>query len=630
MRPAGSIRFEAFELDPATGELWKEGLKLHLQEKPFQLLAALLEQPGSVVTREELRSKLWPDHTFVDFDHSINVAASKLRETLGDSAENPHFIETLPRRGYRFIAPIAGGRSTAAPSAKPVLLSWVAPLGLLALFGLVLVVNGGWPRSQLAGHLDLEPVESLAVLPFENTSEDPDQEYLADGITAAIIAELGKIRALRVISWQSVVQFKGSQAALPEIAYLLDVDAIVLGGVLRSGDKIGVNAQLVAASPERLLWAESYERDFGDLLDIQQEVARTVAREIHVAVTPEERSRLEDAPPVVPEAYDTYLKGLYHWNRFSKSEFLEAVEYFEEAIALDPEYAAAYSALADTWSMLSWYGHVPPHQGFPKAETAAQSALELAPDLPAALNSMAAVLYCYRWQFSAADKEHQRALQLSPSFALARNWYSWSLADQGRHEDALEEIRRAQRLDPLSPVTNAVVGMRLYDARRYGEAVRQLHLTLEINQYFYPALLFLGRTHQQLGSYEEAVEAFRAAVEYSGGAPIYEAALASGYARIGRLQEAEVLLARLLDRSEEEYVPAFQISTVFLALNRSDEAFEWLERAYEERSPWMTRLAIDPLFDPIRDDDRFTEILRRVGRTGDREGSGEIESPRTD
>jgi TolB-like protein/DNA-binding winged helix-turn-helix (wHTH) protein/Tfp pilus assembly protein PilF len=613
MSPAGKIGFAPFELDPATGELWREGNRLHLQEMPFRLLVALLERPGEVVSREELRARLWPDHTFVDFDHNINVAVSKLREALGDSAESPIFIETLPKRGYRFIAPTAELALEESSAVRGSFWTWRVSLFLLFLVPL-LIGKAVWWRDSPDGAASIQEVRSIAVLPFENISRDPEAEYLVDGITMAIIGELGKIQALRVISWQSVVQFRDSQAPLPEIAYLLDVDAVVLGDVLRSGSQIRVGMQLVAAEPERLLWAETYEQHIGEVLDIERDVARTVAREIRVTVTPAERSRLIDAGRVTPEAHDAYLKGLYHWNRFTNESLRLAVEYLEQAVALDPAYAAAYSALADSWSMLSWYGYVSPQDGFPRAEVAARRALELGRGLAAAHNSVAAVLYAYRWEFSAADRHHERAIQLNPSFALARNWYSWSLADQGGHEEALAQIRTAQRLDPLSLVTNSVVGIRLYDARRFDEAIEQLHLTLEMDPHFLPALIFLGMAYQAAGRPEEAIGELREAVDLSGGQPIYEAALAASLAAAGRREDAEAILVELLVRAEAEYVPAFQMAILLVDLGRYDQAFSWLERAFESRSPWMCRLAIEPLLDPIRSDPRFVELLRRTGR----------------
>lgn len=612
-----SYRFASFEVDPSTGELWKDGQKIGLQEKPFQLLVALLEVPGELVTREDLRGWLWPDHSFVDFDHSINVAVSKLRESLGDSAEEPRFIETLPRRGYRFIAPVEVPPDSVnvsdAMESPRIPRSWLAAVTLLSVVALALAIAVFMLLRGQAKDPAVGSVRSLAILPLENASSDSKEQYLADGITQSLIAELGKIRDLRVISWQSVVQFRDSDIPLPEIAYLLDVDAVVLGSVLRSNNRVRVSAQLVALEPERHLWAESYEEDLRDMLDLQQTVARTVAGEIQVTVTPEEESRLDKASPVVSQAYDSYLKGLYHWNQFSKVGFVRAIEYFEEAIVLDPRYPNAYCALANAWSMLSYYEYVDPRQGFPPAEAAAQRALELDEELAAAHTSMAAVQYCFRWDFKQAEREHLRALELNPSSSLAHNWYSWYLADAGRHDEALREIRLAQLTDPLSLAVNSIVGLRLYDARQYDKAIQQFLVTLEMKSHFYPALLFLGMTYQRVGSHEDAVEMFRQAAEASGGAPIYEAALASGYATAGRRSEAETLLTRLIERSNEEHVSAFHIAVVNLALGETDEAFGWLERAYEERSPWMTRLGIDTRFDPIRGDPRFVGLLRRVG-----------------
>ncbi len=611
MQSVGNIQFASFDLDPMTAEVWHDGVKLHLQEKPFQLLLALLERPGEVVTREELRSRLWSDHAFGDFDHSLNVAVSKLRDSLGDSAVAPRLIETVPRRGYRFHVPVRDEQARESRRSRVARWLWAALLLTLSAL-VVLFVRVRRDRVRTPSAASGEEIRSLAVLPLKDNSQVSGQPYMADGITAAIIAELGKIHALRVVSWQSVVQFRDSEATLPEIAYLLDVDAILLGSVLRSDNRIRVSVQLFALRPERQLWAESYEEDLGDLLGLQESVARAAAQEIRVTVTPEEESRLAANGPVHKEGLASYFLGLHHWNRFSGSAFRQAVGHFEEAIALDPTYAPAHSALADSWSMLGYYGHVPPRQAFPQAEKAARRALELDPGLAAAHNSLAIVLYGYRWNFRAADRHHRQAIRLNPSLAMAHGWYSWSLADQARHEEALASILRAQGLDPLSLVINTTVGIRLHDARRHEEAIQTLLHVLEMNQHFSPALLFLGLAYQEVGRYEEAVEALREAVAASAGKPIYEAALASGYAKAGRRQDAEAALARLLVRSGEEYVSAYHIAAVMVALDRIDDAFDWLERALAERSPWMCRLGGDPLFDPIRSDDRLRELLRRL------------------
>lgn len=561
-----NFSFSHFELDCSTGELRRGGERLHLQEQPFRILKLLLERSRQVVPREEIRQVLWPDRPFVDADHGINVAVSKLREVLGDSAETPRFIETMSRRGYRFINPV--------------------------------MVDG--------------KIRSLAVLPFANLSGDPEKQYLADGLTMAVIGRLGAISALRVISWQSVVQFNNTRQPLPEIAQLLDVDALVVGGVMRQNGRMRIEVELVATDPESVIWVESFDVTAAELLAVQRELAQTIARKIQAVVSEEEKTRLKREEDVPVAAYDAYLRGLYRWARFSEPELLGAVEEFEQAIDLAPDFAAASAALADTWLMIGWYGYRAPLEVLPRAEAAARLALELAPRSDAAHTSMGGVLSCYRRKFSDAREHYRRAIQLNPSNSLARNWYSWELAYQGRHEEALEQIRAAQRIDPLSVLISGMVGVRLYQARRYKEAIRQLEFALEMYPEMPPALLFLGQAQQQIGNLDNAIAAFEKATAVSDRAPTYEAALASAFAAAGRRTEAEALLSELVARSESDYVSAYQVAVVLIALERFDESFRLLDRALEEASPLIAMAEIDPQLDPIRSDPRFAKLLRQM------------------
>ena len=611
-RLSRELSFPPFELDPSTGELRRDGESLFLQEQPFLLLKLLLEQPGQVVGREELRQALWPDRPFVDSDHGINVAISKLREALGDSAEAPRFIETVPRHGYRFIAPVSVEGPTEPSAAWTPAWRWGLLLGLPLLLGLALFLDTDRIAQEQAATTSSGQIRSLAVLPFANLSADPERDYLADGLTMAMISRLGTISALRVISWQSVVQFKDAQKSLPEIAYLLDVDALVVGGVTLWGERMRIEVQLVAADPERVLWVRSFDLGAGELVAVQRDLTQTVAEQIQVVVTTEERTRLGRMEQVPTAAYDAYLKGLCYWARFSGPDLLRAVVQFEQSIALAPDFAAAYSALADTWLMMGWYGYQAPLEVFPRAEAAARRALELEPDSDAAHTSVGGVLSCYRRRFEDGMEHYRRALQINPSNSRARNWYSWELAYQGRHEEALEQIRAAQRVDPLSVVINTIVGVRFYHAGRYEEAIRQLEFALEMHPQMLPALLFLGQAQRQIGELDEAVATLEKAAAISNGGPTYEAELASALAASGRRQEAEALLDRLIARSEREYVSAYQVAVVLIALERFDESFRWLDRALEEASPLIAMSGIDPRIDPIRSDPRFAELLQRI------------------
>src|SRR5437667_2539626 len=421
-----TVRFGVFEVNLRAGELRKQGARIKLQEQPFHVLQMLLEQPGEIVTREELQKRIWPADTFVDFDQGLNNAIKRLREALRDSAETPRFIETIPRRGYRFI---------------------------------------GMTGSSTPG-----PIRALAVLRLENLSRDPQREYFAEGLTEALITTLAKIGELRVVSRTSAMQYKGVHKSLREIARELDVDAIVEGTVLRSGHRVRITAQLIDASKETHLWAESYERGLRDVLTLQAEVAQAIAREVQVKLTPEERAHLAQVRRVDPEAYEAYLKGRYHWNRHSAEGFGKAVQYFQEAIAKDPTYAAAYTGLADCFSILGMWGLVPPDEGCGKAKVLALQSLELDPSLAEAHVSLAWATMFYDYDFVAAEREFERSFELNPRNATAHHFFGFYLGLMGRYEEGYTELKRAIRLDPHSGVIHCSLGFVYSTARRYDQA----------------------------------------------------------------------------------------------------------------------------------------------------------------
>jgi TolB-like protein/DNA-binding winged helix-turn-helix (wHTH) protein len=427
------VRFGAFELDLRAGELRKQGLKVKLQERPLQILALLLENPGELVTREELRRHLWAADTFVDFDHSVNTAINKLRDALGDSAENPRFIETLPRHGYRFIgavdsgAEVRNGRESAMPPVRRERRRWLAvgAVAAIVVFGALFALNVGGLRGRLlssvgASHgVPLPKIESIAVLPFENLSGDPQQEYFADGMTEELITELGKIGGLRVISRTSVMRYKGTKKPLPEIGRELNVDAIVEGTVRNSGGRVRITTNLLYAPTDRHLWAATYERDLRDVLSLQDEVARAVAGQIRIKVTPQENARLAATRPINPEAHRLCLLGRFYWNKRNEEGLKKANEQFQRAIEVDPTYAPAYAGLADSYLQLANNGLRPPNETMPKAKAAAQKALEIDPSLAQAHTSLAEVYKDYDWNWAASERDFQRAIQLNPNYATA-------------------------------------------------------------------------------------------------------------------------------------------------------------------------------------------------------------------
>ena len=628
------VRFGVFEVNLRTGELRKGGSKIRLQEQPFQVLALLLERRGDTVSRDELRNRLWSADTFVDFDHGLNKAINKIRETLGDSATSPRFIETVARRGYRFIADVAvvedvpsdtsaGSTGDRGPEerhasdslAKPGwrrrpawrLTSTLAGLALTAA-SLVLLV---WVL-EFRGRSS-SAIRSLAVLPLENLSGDASQEYFADGMTDELIATLGQISALRVISRTSVMPYKRVRKPLPEIARELNVDAVVEGTVMRSGGQVRITAQLIEARADKHVWSETYRGDLRDTLTLQNKVARAIASQVQVNVNPQERAALKSEKAVDPEAHEAYLEGRYFWNKRTADGLRTAKAYFDQAIASDRSYAQAYSGLADTYALLGdWqYAVMAPAEAFPRAKAAAIKALELDDGLGEAHTSLAFCLDGFDWDFASADREFRRGIELSPSYATVHHWYAWHLSLQRRDREALGEMRKAQNLDPLSLIINADLAELLLIAHSSDESVQQSRKAIQMDSGFAFAHNQLGQALLQKGLHDEAIVEFREAIRSSGGSATCTANLARAYAVAGRRHEAVQLLTDLKTRSSPGYSNAPEISTIYAALGDSDQAMTWLEKGYEER--FNPGVLLRPGFDPLRADPRFQTLVRRVG-----------------
>jgi TolB-like protein/DNA-binding winged helix-turn-helix (wHTH) protein/Flp pilus assembly protein TadD len=633
------LRFGPFEVDLCAGELRKRGLKIKLQEKPFQILAVLLERPNEVVTREELRQRLWPADTFVDFEGSLNTAANRLRLALGDSADNPRFVETIPRRGYRFIVPVeplgssspAEGcseenavRALTEPDSAASEANMAAPLrpwrmraAVLALLALVVVivaasvvkVRFGAPSGSPGGTV------MLAVLPFENLSGDPKQEHLADGMTEALIAELAQIRALRVVSRTSAMQYKGVHKPLPEIARELNVDAVVEGSVQAVGERVRIQARLLDSPSDTQLWAQSYERPLSDALALQHEVAGAIAREIKVRLTPEEQAHLASAGTLNAEAHEAYLRGRYFANQRTQEALKKSLECFQQATEKDPNYAPAYAALADSYLVLGGWGMLGPHEAYPKAKAATMRALAINDSLADAHTTLAAVRHEYDWDRAGAEREYKRAIEINPEWPNAHKAYAEYLMHMGRHEEAIAAIKRARELDPLSLITNAVAGLVLYHARKYDEAIEQCQKVLELDRDFAPAHYFLGRAYEQTGRFDEAIRHLREARNLSKDSSAGVAAVAHVYAVSGRSAEARKMLEQLKQLSKRNYVSHYSLAAVYAALGEREQALASLEKAREEHSSDLVYLKVDQSFDPLRSDPRFLHLLRSVGFT---------------
>ena len=644
LQPNSVVRFGTFEVSLQSGEVRKAGLRIRVQQQPMKLLEILLEHPGEVVTREELRSRVWPSENFGDFDQALNIAIGKLRSALGDSAESPRFIETLPKRGYRFIADVsvvdadAGPRRqepvgaelpaldpgqkiqaaglAVAPKRRRWPTRWVGALALVIIIIIVIglsILSVWLLRSRAPAPTG---IRSIAVLPLENLSGDAAQNYFADGMTDELITDLAQISALRVISRTSVMVYKGARKPLPQIARELNVDAVVEGTVLRSGDQVRITAQLIEASTDKHLWSQSYEGELRDTLALQNRVATAIADQIRINLTPQEQAALKNVKVVNPEAYESYLKGRYFWNKRTADGLKVALAYFKQTIEEDPKYAQAYSGLADTYALLGdWqYAVMTPKEAFPQAKTAAIKALELDSTLGEAHNSLAFVLDGFDWDFDSAGKEFQRAIELSPGYATAHHWYAWHLSLLGRYDQAIAEMRKAQNLDPLSLIINADLAEVLVLAHSYDESIQQSRKTIEMDPNFALAHNQLAQAYLQKHMYDEAVAELQEAVKLSGDSPTCIANLARAYIASGKGSEAVQLLGDLKKRSNPSHSNASEIAMIYAYLGDTDQAMNWLEKGFEER--FNPGVLLRPGFDPLRLDPRFQKLLRRVGLRG--------------
>jgi TolB-like protein/Tfp pilus assembly protein PilF len=456
-------------------------------------------------------------------------------------------------------------------------------------------------------------IHSLAVLPLENLSGDPNQEYFVDGMTDELTTNLAKIKSLRVISRTSAMTYKNVRKSVAEIARSLHVDAVVEGSVVRSGDRLRITAQLIDARTDRHLWAEDYERDLRDVVAVQGEVAWRIAQEIRTKLTPGEKAQLTSQRQVNPEGYEAYLRGRYFWNKRTEEGMKKAITYFEQSIGKDPNNPLAYDGLADCWLSLGWYGYLSPKETFPQAKAAAMKALELDATLGEAHTSLAFASMNYDWDWSAAEREFRKAIELNPNYANAHHWYADYLSAVGRHEEAVAESKRALELDPVSPIINAWLGWRYFFARQYDLAIEQYLKTLEMDPTFVPAHLVLGQGYEQKSMLEKAIDELKEAVSLSGGSSLYVSSLAHAYAIAGRRGEAEMLLRQMNERAQHSYVPPFDIAIIYAGLGQKDQALLWLEKGCQEHSTWMVWLKVDPRLDVLRSDPRFQVILRRVG-----------------
>jgi len=570
VRSSPRARFGGFELDLTSGELFRDGRKLTLTPKSFEVLKALLERRGEVVTREELRARLWAANTFVEFDDSLNHAVKKLRQALGDSAEDPEFIETLPRYGYRFTA--ASARATEAG----------------------------------------QRIRSLAVLPLANLSDDPQQEYFADGMTDALIADVSTIVPVKVISRTSVMQYKRTKKPLPQIARELRVDAVIEGTVQRSNEQVRIAVQLILAATDTHLWTGSYERAFRDVLTLQGEVARAVARELRAALTPRESTRLASSRPVSSAAYEAYLKGQFHWYKLSPGHFDRALSYFLFALEEDPNYALAHVGVANVWLMRADAGFMLPSEAFPKARAAVLTALELDETLPEGHIALANITALYDRDWSAGEREFRRAIELNPNSADGHFMYADFLISMKRSEEWAVEMQRVLSLDPLNPFFQCFYGWQLVYLHQCDDAILQFHEALAADAGFPSARMGLWGAHYRKGMYEDALAEAAKFFAVLGDHEV-EDALRRGYAEGGYSKAMHFGAEILATRSGRRYVPGVRIARLYAHAGENDRAMEWLQMALDQRETPLMHLSVAWDWDTLRDDPGFRDLVRRLG-----------------
>jgi TolB-like protein/DNA-binding winged helix-turn-helix (wHTH) protein/Tfp pilus assembly protein PilF len=611
---ADTVRFGTFHLDLKARKLHKAGVKVKLQDQPFRVLALLVAQAGQVVTREELRQEIWPTDVYVAFDQGLNNAIRKVRQALGDSADSPRFIETVAKHGYRFLAPVSAvqERSSLPTSRFGLRTIRTALIGLTAASLLVVLAYAAWHRSAL-GTRPSSGKAILAVLPFDNLSHDPDQEFFSDGLTEEMIAQLGKLNPewLSVIARGSVAKYKGSSIAVSQIGKELHADYLLQGSVRRGPDRVRITVQLIQVRDQTDLWTESYDRELKDILALQDSVARAIADQIHITLTAEEQRRLARPRQLEPAAYEAYLKGRYYWNKRTAEGMQKASIYFQQAINRDPAYGAAYSGLADCNSGLTWHGFNSPAETLPKANAAALKAIEIDP-LSAEAHASLGLVLNHRLDWPGAEREFKRALQLDPHYANAHHWYGDNLSAKGRHDEALFEAKQALELDPLNLMIGTWVGLRYYLARKYDRAIEQGRNTVELDPNFAAAHLLLGESHIQTGLHEQGLTELEKAASLSGNSPLYLAQVGVAYASAGRKTEALRIIGQLQSLSSERYVSPYGLAQIYAALNDKQQTFRWLQAAYDDRAVWMSYLAVDPVFDRFRTDPRFKDLLRRL------------------
>lgn len=628
-------RFAEFELAVADAELRSiNGGTIRLQEKPLLLLSALLDNPQKVVTREQLRTRMWDSDTFVDHEQGINVAVKKVRGALGDSAEDPKFIQTVAKKGYRFLLPVEVESRNGADANSPAFVTntptisennqmaqsvevrrtertqvgvLVAGLVLLIAVGVFLARSFFRPRSFASEKT------TLIVIPLDNLSGDPQQEYLSDGITEEITTQLARLdpNRLAVIGRLTATRYKQSGKDIAQIGKEIPVNYVLEGSIRREGHLLRATVQLIEVATQTHVWAEEYDSSTGDALSLQNEIAAAVAGQIRLKLTPEQEQELASDSRGSPAAHDAYLRGRYEWNKRDADGFYEAIKYFQQALRAQPDYAPAYAGLADSYNLLGQYGFARPEEAYPQAKVYATKALQLDAGLAEAYTALADVEIKYDLDWQSGERQFMQAIRANPGYATAHLWYAEDYLTQlGKREQAILEVRRAQEIEPLSPIVGAIAAETYYFSRDYDRAIAEATKVLDVEPKFVPALERLGWVYEQKGMLPEAIAAFQKASELSGGSDEMKAQLAHAYALAQRTSEARSILSQLLEANRKHYVSPYFFAVIYTALGEKESALEWLERTYQAHD--IPPLRVEPRFDSLRAERRFQELLQRI------------------
>lgn len=576
-RTSQTLRFADFDVDLRAGELRRGSARIRLQEQPFQVLRLLLEHPGEVVTREELHQCLWHSDTFVDFDNSLNTAISKIREALGDSAEDPHFVETLPRRGYRFIAPVSGPGVQKDRTSKA--------------------------RSRT--------IDSLAVLPLVNQTGLEETEYFSDGLTEMIIGSLSQLPRMRVMARNTVFRYKGKEIDPQTAGRELNVRAVLAGRVLKRGDLVSLGVELVDVEDGAQLWSASYNRGLADIFAMQDQIATEISDKLRVRLTADQRKRLTKRHTQNTEAYQLYLKGRFYLARRTEESFKKSLEYFQQAVEHDPDYALAYAGMADAYLIGQYYSVIPPAVALPKARAAVAKAVELDESLAEVHTTLGSIRSLQDWDAEAGEKEFRRAIELNPNYSTAFSWYGINhLLPLGRFGEAEAAFQRALEVDPFSLITNTHLGLLFTFVGKYEAAAEQIRETLEMDPNFAEAHYCFAILCGRSGKLEEAIGHVQQGITLSKGDVRMRCSLAFLKAVSGRKEEALAQLKELLTLAESRYISPYFLSGVYLGLGDFDTTFDLLEKAFQERTPHLRFLNINPNFNVLRPDTRFQNLLR--------------------